>query len=1041
MLRGLCLPTLFALGLLGLPALSSANSGLRADLKVVGPATAADAIRLQLEVQSPEPIERATVRFSSPKGFLVTPGAGWSRPKSMLAGQKYSAYAKVTPQQLGKDVLAVTWEGVRNGTQVSIHREILLEARGGQISARFLNKDDLWVVPAGEGQPAPNFFGKNWKPPLPAPLDQEPTGGGGLNTAGIDCTVSGTFWVRNSENQDFSVAGCAVDAYDDDGFLGDQYLGTTITDFNGNWTFSFDNDTDFEIGQSGTADFFVRYRPANSVTEVQVRPFGIWTTDSALSDRGATNFSDIPDGTHSFGLRVWSGSIFRFIALDAMTRAWAHVTYDYGYSGMPWIPFRNDFLLVGEPGWDWFGALFSGGQSFVYAGWSGFGAYRDTVATFYGALYQFAVTGSAIQFDMMNLPEATAHVSAQQAFGMGLSAAIGAGTFGYPDTLKLFKPGRGLETINIEENHDGFSSANGNTDDFSGTSGRTSGHTQLAAIAGFFLDLMDSRQDAHDYMNLSPSQVHGVMSTYRPGGLYTATAQQFFDGFTLQNRPHRPRISGLMMTHGMTQSRDDFSPVGLISSSISSNWTRNGGAAAAMEVRNFGSQSITIPAFWALLTGPAGQQSNPTQLGVTGPVTLAPGAGYFFNPSVRHILPEHRVTGTHRVLFAQTSPGNQFRAMWEANPGVAWEYYPSVVADTTGPNFLNVQDEGNATYSNNWMRITAQSDDFNGGIEGYWVAIGSFSGDTSIRGWEFFPRLNQTSFDIALTFPPQGVDDVLVATVYSRNTDGILSAPVATDGIRILDATAPVITWLDDGVTSATTTQVSITATASEPETSVDAWWYRIYDQFGSEVRGWTNTELTGGTLNFTATGLNLVNNRVYFVEVAAMNRDGIFGYRTSDGVRTARPVRVAFNVQLPDVGERSKLVEIYVKNPGVGTGGYVQYATALLDSGGGTSFETTYYGERGIILRTDRHLWRLRDIKINSDLTFQVAGTWTLINGDVDGDNSITIFDYIELSQAFDTSRGEAGFRENADLDEDGTITVFDYIILSNNFGLDGDY
>ncbi|MBS1706273.1 MAG: hypothetical protein JST40_10390 [Armatimonadetes bacterium] len=71
-----------------------------------------------------------------------------------------------------------------------------------------------------------------------------------------------------------------------------------------------------------------------------------------------------------------------------------------------------------------------------------------------------------------------------------------------------------------------------------------------------------------------------------------------------------------------------------------------------------------------------------------------------------------------------------------------------------------------------------------------------------------------------------------------------------------------------------------------------------------------------------------------------------------------------------------------------------------------------------------------------------------SLINGDVDGDDSVTIFDYLVLSDYFDKSDSDAdwntvganGMRPvDADLDGDGTITVFDYLILSTNFDKSG--
>ena len=69
--------------------------------------------------------------------------------------------------------------------------------------------------------------------------------------------------------------------------------------------------------------------------------------------------------------------------------------------------------------------------------------------------------------------------------------------------------------------------------------------------------------------------------------------------------------------------------------------------------------------------------------------------------------------------------------------------------------------------------------------------------------------------------------------------------------------------------------------------------------------------------------------------------------------------------------------------------------------------------------------------------------------NGDIDGDNSVTVFDYGILSDYFDrssadsdwTALGDNGFRPaDADLDGDGSVSVFDYGILSDSFDLSGD-
>lgn len=63
-----------------------------------------------------------------------------------------------------------------------------------------------------------------------------------------------------------------------------------------------------------------------------------------------------------------------------------------------------------------------------------------------------------------------------------------------------------------------------------------------------------------------------------------------------------------------------------------------------------------------------------------------------------------------------------------------------------------------------------------------------------------------------------------------------------------------------------------------------------------------------------------------------------------------------------------------------------------------------------------------------------------SLLNGDVDGDNDVTIGDFGQLSAAFGTMEGQAGFDPDADLDGDREVTIGDYAVLSTNFGQVGD-
>ncbi|HRI43280.1 MAG TPA: SBBP repeat-containing protein [Fimbriimonadaceae bacterium] len=63
-----------------------------------------------------------------------------------------------------------------------------------------------------------------------------------------------------------------------------------------------------------------------------------------------------------------------------------------------------------------------------------------------------------------------------------------------------------------------------------------------------------------------------------------------------------------------------------------------------------------------------------------------------------------------------------------------------------------------------------------------------------------------------------------------------------------------------------------------------------------------------------------------------------------------------------------------------------------------------------------------------------------SLNNGDVDGDNEVSIGDYSPLSNAFGSSPGAPNWNPMADLDGDGEVSIGDFAQLSTNFGLIGD-
>ncbi|GIV19947.1 MAG: hypothetical protein KatS3mg023_1698 [Armatimonadota bacterium] len=62
------------------------------------------------------------------------------------------------------------------------------------------------------------------------------------------------------------------------------------------------------------------------------------------------------------------------------------------------------------------------------------------------------------------------------------------------------------------------------------------------------------------------------------------------------------------------------------------------------------------------------------------------------------------------------------------------------------------------------------------------------------------------------------------------------------------------------------------------------------------------------------------------------------------------------------------------------------------------------------------------------------------LVNGDIDGDNEVTLFDFGLLVQAFGSNPYSANWNINADLDMDAEVTLFDFAVIVLNFGEIGD-
>lgn len=118
-----------------------------------------------------------------------------------------------------------------------------------------------------------------------------------------------------------------------------------------------------------------------------------------------------------------------------------------------------------------------------------------------------------------------------------------------------------------------------------------------------------------------------------------------------------------------------------------------------------------------------------------------------------------------------------------------------------------------------------------------------------------------------------------------------------------------------------------------------------------------------------------------------------------------------------------------------------IQTITTTLNSTGSYSFVAGIPTTGQYDLRAKASHWlgqKLSPVTVSA--TGAINVNFTLINGDVDGDNEVGGGDLSELSSAFQSVAGDPNWNVNADLDGDGEVGSSDLSILSSVFGLSGD-
>ncbi len=189
-------------------------------------------------------------------------------------------------------------------------------------------------------------------------------------------------------------------------------------------------------------------------------------------------------------------------------------------------------------------------------------------------------------------------------------------------------------------------------------------------------------------------------------------------------------------------------------------------------------------------------------------------------------------------------------------------------------------------------------------------------------------------------------------------------------------------------------------------------------------------SKVNGLRVGNTITGVSEINNRS---EIAATMRSASVDYPVL--LKPVQPISCQIDLQDYIGAYSGRIIEWEAQGANQEV---LDSGLALMDSQGNCQIDTTAQGEFDLVIKTSH--WLSRRLPMNLSTFDSSTVSASLVNGDVDGDNSVSIFDYIELSGSFDKATGESGFDAEADLDGDGAVTIFDYIILSNNFDQSGE-
>ena len=128
----------------------------------------------------------------------------------------------------------------------------------------------------------------------------------------------------------------------------------------------------------------------------------------------------------------------------------------------------------------------------------------------------------------------------------------------------------------------------------------------------------------------------------------------------------------------------------------------------------------------------------------------------------------------------------------------------------------------------------------------------------------------------------------------------------------------------------------------------------------------------------------------------------------------------------------------LQLRNPS--TGAVVATYPTTLGAGGTFAVQVSQSGTFDLALKLPTSLRRKVSGVVINPATGATGVSFALTNGDVNGDNAVSIADFLQLRAAYGSSTGSGTWNPNADLNGDGSVGLADFLILRAAFGRSGD-